>query len=193
MTNKYAYAKFVGAMARTRKSAKKPRPSSSAVLRRKKFVAAYIEDPHATRAAMAAGCPKTGARTQGSRFLRHPDVRAAIDAHFAKIAMGSDEILAELAHVARGNMANYASWGPSGVSIRKSDDLTDDLTAAVAELSEKDTEFGKELKFKLHGKVDALNSLARIKGLFIERHEHEHKVSFADLVDAAAARTKGAA
>lgn len=47
-------------------------------VRRQRFVDAYLVDPNATQAAIAAGYSKKGASSEGERLLRNVEVAAAI-------------------------------------------------------------------------------------------------------------------
>jgi phage terminase small subunit len=46
--------------------------------RRELFIAAYLKDPNATQAAIAAGYSAKTAKQQGSRLLTYADVKAAV-------------------------------------------------------------------------------------------------------------------
>ena len=57
------------------------------------------------------------------------------------------------------------------VRLKDSKELTREQAACVAEVSQTITENGGTIKFKLHNKVDALNSLAKHLGMFPTRVE----------------------
>ena len=63
-------------------------------------------------------------------------------------------------------------WGPDGVTLRDSSELTDDEAAMVAEVVQTTTDKGGSIRLKLHDKKGALDSIAKHLGLFIEQHEH---------------------
>ena len=66
-------------------------------------------------------------------------------------------------------MKSYARWGPGGVRLKNSEELTEDEAAVVSELSENITENGGSLKFKLHDKKGALELLGRHLGIFNDK------------------------
>jgi len=68
-------------------------------------------------------------------------------------------------------MRHFSEWGPNGVKLRNSEELTPEQAACVAEVSQTITENGGTIKFKLHNKIDALNSLAKHLGMFPTRVE----------------------
>lgn len=61
------------------------------------------------------------------------------------------------------------AWGPGGVALRDSAELSDDEAAAVAEVSETWSENGGSRKVKLHDKVAALEKLAKHVGLYDDK------------------------
>lgn len=81
-----------------------------------------------------------------------------------KAQVAQERLVEELARVAFADMAVYASWGPDGVTLKEHDQLPEGASVAVAEVSESVTRRGRHLKFKLHDKKGALDSLARILG-----------------------------
>ena len=55
-------------------------------LKQRKFVAAYVEEPNATSAALKAGYSKRTAPSQGSRLLKHADILDAIEDGLSALA-----------------------------------------------------------------------------------------------------------
>lgn len=58
--------------------------------RQQRFVDAYLVDPNATKAAIAAGYSAATAKQQGSRLLTNVDVAAAIEKRRSKAAEKAD-------------------------------------------------------------------------------------------------------
>jgi phage terminase small subunit len=133
------------------------------------FVAEYLIDFNATRAATQAGYSERTAESQASRLLRNVKIKAAvekaIDERNARTRVTADRVVKELARVAFSDMRNFAEWGPDGVSLKSSDVLSTDDSAAVTEISESPSEHGSTLKFKLAHKDSALKLLAQHTGL----------------------------
>ncbi len=63
------------------------------------------------------------------------------------------------------------AWGPDGVKLIDSKDLSDDDAAMVAEVSETVTKDGGSLKVKSHDKVRALELLGKHLGIFVDKIE----------------------
>lgn len=86
----------------------------------------------------------------------------------------ADQVLAELGKVAFANMADYAEWGPGGVMLNASEDMTRDMLAAVSEVTETVTKDGGSVRFKLHDKLGALEKIGKHFGMFTDRRAEEH-------------------
>ncbi len=133
------------------------------------FVEEYLCDFNATQAAIRVGYSERTAKQQGQRLLTNVDLKAAVDAAIdernARTRVTADRVLKELARAAFSDMRNYVDWGPDGVKLKSSSELSPDDAAAVTEVSESFSENGKTLKFKLAHKDSALKLLAQHVGL----------------------------
>jgi phage terminase small subunit len=138
--------------------------------RQRRFVEEYLVDLNATQAAKRAGFSAKSAGDRGWKLLRTPEVAAAIEAAQAKRAertrVSADKVVTELAKVAFGDPRRLFSWGPGGVVLRDSADLTEAEAALVSEVSETRTAKGGTRKVKLHCKLTALTALGKHLGLF---------------------------
>ena len=138
--------------------------------KQQRFVQQYLLDPNGKQAAIRAS-----AEVQASQLLRNPKVFAVVEAGEKRLAelvkVQQYEIVRELRKIAFSNMCMYLSWGPDGVKFTDSEALTPEQTACVAEVSEQITESSRHVKFKLHNKIDALNSLAKHLGMFPSKVE----------------------
>ncbi len=138
--------------------------------RQQRFVEEYLVDLNATRAAKRAGYSAKSASTRGYRLLRNPAVAAAVakaqDKRAARTRVSADRVVTELAKVAFGDPRRLLSWGPDGVVLRDSSELTEAEAALVSEVSETRTAAGGTRKVKLHCKLTALNALGKHLGLF---------------------------
>jgi phage terminase small subunit len=83
----------------------------------------------------------------------------------------ADRIIKELARIAFIDPRKVFKWGPDGVTLRPSDELTEDEAAIVAEVSETITESGGSIKGKRFDKLKALELLGRHLGMFVDRTE----------------------
>lgn len=140
------------------------------------FVAEYLKDLNATQAAIRAGYSAKTAASQGERLLRNVEVQRAIQA--AQLArqqrteITQDRIISELAKIAFGDPRDVMEWGPNGVKLRASSELTAEQAAQVLEVSETTSASGGSLKLKKHDKVKALELLGRHLGIFTDKFEH---------------------
>lgn len=141
------------------------------------FVAEYLVDHNATKAAIRAGYSAKTASRIGPQTLEKPWVNAVVQAKQKKIAdrlgVTAERVISELARLAFSDMAKFADWGPDGVRLKDSLQLSADDARCVAELGETTSKDGGSRRFKLHDKKGALDSLAKHLGLFApEKLEH---------------------
>ncbi len=99
---------------------------------------------------------------QGKVKARVIELREALQ---EKAVTTAADILAELRGAAFSNLADLVSWSGSGVTLKDSEALPRELTALVSEVQE--TRQG--VKIKLHGKLDALDKMARMLGAYAEQ------------------------
>jgi len=149
--------------------------------RQKLFVAEYLVDFNATRAATKAGYSNHSACSAGYKALRIPAVHVAIEEQQAerlrRLAMSADEIVAELSLIGRANVLDYMRLGRDGEPIADFGGLDRDRAAALSEITVEDFTEGRgenkrevrRLRFKLHDKLGALDRLAKHHGLLKER------------------------
>ncbi len=135
------------------------------------FAREYIIDKRPSRAALAAGYKNgPGLAAQAGRLLTKEKVKAIIDEGLARQLEEADleaaDVVRELKKLGFSNMGDYASFGPDGVELNDSEDLTRDQLAAVSEVTETKTETGGSIRFKLHDKHAALVTLGRHFDMF---------------------------
>lgn len=136
----------------------------------KRFVQEYLIDLNATKASIRAGYSKKSAKQIGSENLSKPviqkAIQEAIEQRSLRTYLSQDRVLLELSRIAFSDMKRFSVWGPSGIELRHSDELSDSDAACVAELSESVTEHGGSRRFKLHDKLKALELLGKHLGMF---------------------------
>ena len=134
--------------------------------KQKRFVEEYLVDLNAAAAARRAGYAKGSAW----RLMRHRAVAAAIEEAQEKRAqrtrVSADRVVTEIAKVAFGDPRRLFSWGPGGIELRESSELTEAEAALVSEVSETRTAAGGTRRVKLHCKMTALTALGKHLGLF---------------------------
>jgi phage terminase small subunit len=138
--------------------------------RQARFVEEYLIDLNATAAAKRAGYSAKTAYSQGERLLKHVEVAAAVEEAKAtrsrRTEIDQDEVLREIHRLGFSNIADYVEWGPDGVRLKESTDMSDEALRCVLEVSETKTDKGGTVKFKLHDKKGSLELLGRHLGLF---------------------------
>ena len=141
--------------------------------KQERFCAEYIIDLNATQAAIRAGYSKKTARQIGAQNLSKLNIQQRIAEKqkkaFAKAEIEAVDVLRELRALGFSNITNYLSFGPDGVTLFDSDNLTEEQGAAIKEVSEYVSRRGtKKIKFKLHGKVHSLELLGKHLKLFTD-------------------------
>jgi phage terminase small subunit len=141
------------------------------------FVVEYLKDFNATQAAIRAGYSKQTARQIASELLSNPDidriVKGKLAAQLAQLEVSEDRILLELARIA------FASPGTKPI-----EDWTEAELATVSgiEFLRKNVEAGDGhidtvLKVRREPKTKALELLAKIRGMLVEKVEVSGELS----------------
>lgn len=112
---------------------------------------------------------------KASRLTAEDKVQARIQELRDKAAEANEvtieRIVAEVVKIAFANQRDLMTWGPQGVKLRASDELTDEQAAAVSEVAESVSSTGGSLKLKTHDKLGALRFLAELKGFLVKKQE----------------------
>lgn len=162
---------------------RKPKPSK---LREDRFIAEFLIDLDATRAAIAAGCPVKTASQQGYQLLQKPRVADQIlkkqAKQLEKAELTKERVLEELRRLAFSDLTAF--YLPDG-TFKPLPLLTADQRACLAgmETIVKNAKAGDGvvdtvLKIKLWDKIHALEQLAKHFGLLVEKIEHSGDISF---------------
>lgn len=148
--------------------------------KRQRFVEEYLVDLNATKAAIRAGYSPRTANEQGAQLLAILSVADAVARaqaeRSARTGLRQDRVLDELAAIAFGNLADFATWDGQSFELRSSDTVD---ARAVLEVKQKvtytSTEHSETTKreqgIKLHDKVAALKLLGQHLGMFVEKHD----------------------
>jgi len=157
--------------------------------RQRRFVEEYLLDLNATQAAIRSGYSKKTAYCMGHENLKKPEIAAAIqaeiDAQSKRTQVTRDMVIREMSRLAFSNIRKFAKWNDDGVKLTDSEELNEDETACVSEVSQSKFSGGSEdrpwerteVKFKLHSKDRALDMLGKHFGIFDEkRFDHEKEL-----------------
>lgn len=138
--------------------------------KQQRFVAEYLIDLNATQAAARAGYkdPNKG-RQLVTKSNVSEAIREAQHDQEKRTLITQDKVLHELAKVAFGDMRTVMEWGPQGVKLIDSGEISDDAAALVAEVSETVTESGGSIKMKANDKIRALELLGKHLGMFQDK------------------------
>lgn len=139
--------------------------------RHRRFVEEYLIDLNATAAAKRAGYSPRSASCTGYNLINRPEIVAAVAKAQAERAkrtqVTADKVVTELAKVAFGDPRRLLSWGPKGVELRESSELSEAEAALVSEVSVTHSSTGAGAKrVKLRCKLTALNALGKHLGVF---------------------------
>lgn len=163
---------------------------AGAAARRKAFAAEIIKhNGNATQAAIALGYSKRTARSIASELLTHPDVQdefqRLLTPFLNRERVDAERVLEELGRIGFSNMADYVEVADDGRSLtfRFPDPDAEDYLARMAAVEQitieeytegtgEDAENVKRTRFKLGNKKGALDSLTKVLGMVVEKHEH---------------------
>lgn len=136
----------------------------------KRFIAEYLVDFNATKAATRAGYSEATARQQGSRLLTNPVIFEAVQRELrALIAMplsDADRVIQEAARISYFDLRRAFDVSGKLLNIQ---DLPDDVAAALESIEF--DENGRVKKVKTHDKLGGLTLMAKIHQLLTHRHE----------------------
>lgn len=159
-------------MATRKKTGPRQQISRKLTPMQERFCHEYIKDLNATQAAIRAGYKAATAYSAGPRLLDYVGVHSLIEKlkadHKSRLKMSADEVLEEIAKLARSNVKRV--FGEGG-KILSPHEMDDDVAAAV-ESFEARMEFADDgappeeiRKIKMHSKLGALKILAQHHGI----------------------------
>jgi len=99
-------------------------------------------------------------------FLR--ELRLAIA---QKYNLTEENIFRHTGSIATSDIRDFVKWGPRGVTLKGSEELTESQALAVEEVSETSTKDGGTVKFKLHSKTKGIELGAKLLGLLVDKKE----------------------
>ena len=132
--------------------------------------ASRIADLNASAADRRAGYSKMTAGQTGFDLLKNPKIqvalRDALQRRSERTKITQDRVLHELARIAFADMRGAPTWGSEGVELIGSDQIDDEMAAAIASISHTVTNDSGSVRIRLHDKLRALEKLGRHLGLF---------------------------
>lgn len=157
-------------------------------LKQQNFVYAFIEcgsPSEAYKRAYAADKMRPNAiAVEAQKIMKNPEILSAIEAaqagHRKRHEVTVDRLVQELANIAFANPKDYFKWGPDGVEIKDSDELTEQQAAVIQEVYSRPSPSGTSTRIRLSDKQGAMEKLAKHLGMFIDRKEIGGPGAFAD-------------
>lgn len=164
------------------------KPSFPCEMRWREFADEYIKDFNASAAYRRCTWTKSSetqsAKNASTRLMSLPPVQGyikeAIEARKKRTHLDQDAVVLEQARIGLSNISEFLKWDNNGIHITPSENLSDDALRALEMIEIYETDLGggvikRRIKFKLHSKAPALESLAKHFGMYTEKHEHTHK------------------
>jgi phage terminase small subunit len=137
------------------------------------FINEYLISWNATQAAIASGYSEKSARTIGPENLSKPVIAAEIARRVAEMTMGANEALKLLSDIARGSIEDFITVGGRVPVI----DFEKAQQAGQLGLVKKLMMSEGKISFELYDKQRALETIAKLQGLFVERVEHGGEIT----------------
>ena len=133
------------------------------------FVREYLVDFDGAAALIRAGStckPGHSAQSAASMLLKKRSValalNEALEKRLKRVDVKAEDVMREVARLAFADIRSILRWEGSTVTLKKSEDLSEDQAAAISEIKETD----KGLHIKLHDKTAALTLLMKHMNLF---------------------------
>ncbi len=145
--------------------------------RHHRFIAYYLEDLNASRAAKRAGFSEASAPWIGYQLLQDPLIQEELGRQRDELAqtlhLTPELVLREYMRIAFAQLAHVADWDEAGLKFIPSDEIDPDAGAAIAEMTTIKVEFGSSgegecgsllkttTKVKMHAKLRALDAIVK--------------------------------
>lgn len=155
------------------------------VPRRQLFVLEYLRSGSVRQGLEVAGYEVSDPRRYGWQMLRDVKIRRIVDqargALYQAMAMQAIEVQMQLTRIGRANVKDVMQWDEAGnLTLIPSDDLDEEASSAIKTVKirkkttttlEGDTVTEIAQEIQLHDKVQALDRLARIQGLYKDEQQ----------------------
>jgi len=153
-----------------KRAPRKPFVKQGLTLRQQRFVAEYLKDGNATKAAIRAGLKSKNPAYAGNKMKRRVGVAEAIAKGRAEIAqelrVDVARVVEEYARLAFADLRDYVEWGPKGVTLKPQSEIGKAASPAIVELVARKDKRGTRTKVRLHSKLKSLEALGKYLGIF---------------------------
>lgn len=144
------------------------------------FIKEYLRDFNGSKAAIRAGYSRKSAYAIGSELLKKPEIQKAIRQDLEERLMSADEDLKRLAEMARGDMGDFLDISSMSyqLDLNKAKELG--ITHLIKKVRQKTVttvdkdgheEETNTIEIELYDAQEALNSIGKYHGLFVDRTE----------------------
>lgn len=150
------------------------------------FLNEYLIDMNATQAAIRAGYSPHSAYSMGQKLLKKGEIQAEIQRKLDNSAMKSDEILQRLTGIARADMGDYLDISSVSFQVDLNKAKESDKLKYIRKIKQHThIKLGKEddgdedthIEFELLDQQRALETLAKYRGLLVEKQVHSGDVT----------------
>jgi phage terminase small subunit len=157
--------------------------------RQEKFCDMYVADPNATKAAINSGYGRTYAGQTAYKLLQDPRIQRRIEEKRANLRSHTEitpeRLVEQYRRIALTNPTDLMiDNGDGNYRFKRPDELTDDektliqnatIHTKTIKSANGEQEVVQSFEYKLATRKEALDSLARINGMFRDKVEHEHR------------------
>lgn len=172
--------------------------------KRERFCQEYIKDLNGKKAADRSKYSKRTAKSIGQRLLTFVDVQKRIaelmEERAKRTQTTQDQVLEELKILGFSDFRNYGAIvkerGANRLNLKTFKQIKGDATRAIKSITERVSQDGITLIFKLHGKVPALELIGKHLGMFTDlnikgKFKHEYILSIKDFKESNKKMNKG--
>ncbi|MBS2028728.1 MAG: terminase small subunit [Deltaproteobacteria bacterium] len=159
------------------------------------FVAEYLVDKCAAKAAERAGYSPRTANKIASHLMANPAVREAVDVALgkqaARLEITADRVLQGIARIAQFDLAD--AYDPQTNRLKPIHELPREVRDAIVGVDihhDGANEPGFTVKVKWASRLEAWRDLGKHLELFTEKHKHELEGAFAELLKGARDRAQ---
>jgi len=105
-----------------------------------------------------------------TRLMSNPRVLAALEGYKMEEMIGRefgpDYIKSKLLKIAKSNIADYIEWGPNGIKVLPSSNLSREQTANIVKVTQRTSRYGMDITVEIERPLEAIRELARIQGMY---------------------------
>lgn len=134
-------------------------------LMQRRFVEEYFKAGKPKESAIAAGFAPKSAAVKASQLLQLEGIQAYLrDLRIREMetaGITKHDWLKEQKAIGFSNILDFLTFGPDGVQLKDSSELTPEQARVIAEVKETITQTGSSVSFKMHDKQKALDSIGK--------------------------------